>query len=209
MTTLAEALVPIAAQRPRIARWTREVLLVLGGSVLVALSAYVRIDLPFGPVPITGQTFAVLLVGAALGSRRGALAMGTYLAEGAVGLPVFAGGGCCIPWLLGPTAGYLWSYPIAAWLVGWLAERGWDRRFSTAAVAMLAGNALIYLVGLPWLLSFVGSERVLATGLVPFIPGDLLKILLAAAALPGVWSLIGPRGRAAAGPPPPEASSDA
>lgn len=202
MTTLAEALVPLAAQRPRIARWTREALLVLGGSVLVGLSAYARIDLPLGPVPITGQTFAVLLVGAALGSRRGALAMVAYLAEGAVGLPVFAGGACCIPWLLGPTAGYLWSYPAAAWLVGWLAERGWDRRPHTAALAMLAGNALIYLVGLPWLGSFVGPERVLATGLIPFIPGDLLKLLLAAAALPAAWSLIGRRGRAADGSPP-------
>jgi biotin transport system substrate-specific component len=93
--------------------------------------------------------------------------------------------------LLGPTGGYLWSYPVAAWAVGRLAERGWDRRPSTTVLAMLAGNALIYLFGLPWLATFVGSDRVWMSGLLPFIPGDIVKVALAAAALPGAWKLIG------------------
>lgn len=191
MTTMADALLPASWRQEAAGRAALDVGLVVAGSVLVALSAQIRFVLPFTPVPITGQTFAVLLVGAALGSRRGALAMAAYLAEGAAGLPVFAGGGCCLPWLLGPTAGYLWSYPLAAWLVGFLAERGWDRRPGTATLAMLAGNAAIYLVGLPWLAFFVSPERVFVAGLLPFIPGDVIKVLLAAAALPAAWALVG------------------
>lgn len=189
MTTLADVLVPENGRRTLVGRLTTEALLVLGGSALVALSAQIRILLPFTPVPITGQTFGVLLVGAALGSHRGAAAMAAYLAEGAAGLPVFAGGGCCIAWLVGPTAGYLWSYPAAAWATGWLAERGWDRRPLKAGLAMLAGNAVIYALALPWLATFVGPDRVFMAGLVPFVPGDLIKIVLAAAALPAAWSL--------------------
>jgi biotin transport system substrate-specific component len=147
-------------------------------------------------VPITGQTFGVLFVGALLGSRRGALALAAYLLEGAAGLPVFAGGGATLAWLAGPTAGYLWSYPLAAWLTGRLAERGWDRRPATAALALGAGNAVIYAVALPWLAFYVGLERVLAAGLLPFLPGDLVKIAVAAGALAGAWRLVGrERGR--------------
>jgi biotin transport system substrate-specific component len=133
----------------------------------------------------------VLLVGAALGSRRGALALAAYLAEGAAGMPVFSGGGCCVAWLAGPTAGYLWSYPLAAFTVGALAERGWDRSPGRAGLAMLAGNGVIYVVALPWLASFVGAGQVLEAGLLPFIPGDLLKVALAAAALPAAWAVVG------------------
>ena len=164
---------------------------VLGGSLAVAVSAQLQYVLPFTPVPITGQTLAVLLVGTALGSRRGAVAMAVYLAEGAAGLPVFAGGGRGLHWLLGPTAGYLWSLPLAAWLVGWLAERGWDRSFLRATAAMLIGNGVIYLVALPWLAAFVGPDRVAAAGLFPFVLGDLIKIGVAATVLPTAWSVIG------------------
>lgn len=190
--TMAEVLIPEEWRRSTsAARWAVDGLLIAGGSLLVALSAQLAVPLPFTPVPVTAQTFAVLLVGAALGSTRGALAMAAYLLEGAAGLPVFAAGGCCVAWLLGPTAGFLWSYPLAAWITGRLAEAGWDRRFRTSALAMLAGNAVIYVVALPWLAFFVGGEQVLAAGLFPFIPGDLVKVGLAAAFLPGAWAAIG------------------
>jgi len=164
-----------------------ELALILGGSALVALSAQVSIPLPWTPVPITGQTFGVLLVGALLGSFRGVLSLLTYLAEGAAGLPVFAGGSGGYLKLFGPSGGYLWGFVAAAFVVGFLAERGWDRHPLRAALAMLAGNVVIYLFGLPWLARFVPPEQVLAAGLYPFIPGDLLKLLLAASALPSGW----------------------
>lgn len=194
MSTLTDVLTPVSWRDTAASRLLLDALLVLAGSLLVALSARLTFYLPITPVPVTGQTFAVLLVGAALGSRRGALAMAVYLGQGALGLPVFSGGGCCLPWLLGPTAGYLWSYPLVAWVVGSLAERGWDRRPALAAAAMLVGNALIYVVALPWLSAFVGGANVLEAGLLPFIPGDLLKVVLAALLLPATWALVG-RGR--------------
>jgi biotin transport system substrate-specific component len=188
--TIAEALVPQAWRSSFPRRLAVEMFLVLGGSVLVALSARVRLDLPFTPVPITGQTFAVLLTGAALGARRGALSLLAYVVEGTAGLPVFAGGTCCLPVLLGPTGGYLLSYPFAAAVTGWLAERGWDRKPKATALAMLAGNIVIYLVGLPWLAIFVGKEVFIA-GLLPFIPGDTFKLILATIALPVAWKVVG------------------
>lgn len=191
MTTIADVVTPAVLREDRVARGVLDVLLVLAGSVVVALSAQIQLTLPFTPVPVTGQPFAVLLVGAALGSRRGVLAMAAYLIEGASGLPVFAGGGCCAARLLGPTAGYLWSYPLAAGTVGFLAERGWDRRPGTTALAMLAGSGVIYLVGLPWLAVFVGWDQVLFAGLLPFLPGDLVKVVAATAVLPLVWKLLG------------------
>ncbi len=169
----------------------RDGVLVVAGSVLIALAARVALPLPFTPVPVTGQTFAVLLVGALLGSRRGALSVGLYLAEGALGLPVFAGGASGTARLLGPTGGYLLGFVLAAGLVGHLCERGWDRRVSTTALAMLVGNVAIYLLGLPWLACFVGPEKALPLGLWPFIPGDLMKIALAAGLLPAGWRLVG------------------
>lgn len=190
--TMAEVLIPEGWRRnTSAARWALEGILIVSGSLLVALSAQVTVPLPFTPVPVSGVTFAVLLVGAALGSTRGALAMAVYLFQGAAGMPVFSAGGCCVAWLVGPTAGYLWSYPLAAWITGRLAEAGWDRRFTTSALAMIAGSAAIYAIALPWLAFFVGREQVLIAGLFPFIPGDLVKIALAAALLPAVWSWIG------------------
>ena len=165
----------------------RTILLALVGSALLAVSA--KIQIPFWPVPMTMQTFAVLLIGITYGSRLGAATVALYLAEGAAGLPVFAGGGG-IAYLAGPTAGYLFGFVIAAALVGWLAEHGWDRKASTTAAAMLLGNLVIYLSGLLWLGTIVGYGKVFAVGMLPFLPGDVLKLALAAAILPAVWRLI-------------------
>ncbi len=160
-----------------------DALLVLGASLLLALSAQIALPLPFSPVPVTGQTLAVLLLGALLGSRRGALSVLTYMVEGAVGLPVFAGGGSGPAWLLGPTGGYLLGFVAAAWAVGWLSEHLGDRSVAGTLVILLAGSAVIYLFGLLWLARFVGADRALALGLLPFVPGDSLKIALAVAGL--------------------------
>lgn len=163
----------------------RDGALVLTGSLLVALCA--KIQLPALPVPFTLQPFAVLLVGAALGSRRGALAMIAYLLEGAVGLPVFALPGAGPATFVGPTAGYLLAFPAAAFVVGSLAQRGWDRRFPTAVAALAAGEVVILASGFAWLALFVGVDRAFVTGVAPFLPGDFLKVLLAAVALPAAW----------------------
>lgn len=184
--TLADALYPATTLQ-------RQLALVLGFSVLNALAAQIAIPLPFTPVPITMQTFAVLLTGLLLGSRLGLLALLTYLAEGLSGLPVFAAGRAGPAVLAGPTAGYLLAFPLAAFVVGWLAERGWDRRPATTALAMVLGNLVIYAGGVGWLAVLLGPERAFTAGLLPFLPGDLLKLLLATALLPTGWSLIGPR----------------
>lgn len=180
-TFLAEALWPDASLG-------RDLLLILAGSLLIALTA--QIELPMWPVPVTGQTFGVLLVAALLG-RRGALSVVAYISQGALGLPVFAGGAAGIGQLLGPTGGYLVGFVAAAYVVGWLCERGWDRHVGTAVLAMFIGNLTIYLCGTAWLANFVGLEQVLAVGVLPFIPGDVLKIVLAALALPLGWRLVG------------------
>lgn len=164
---------------------------VVAGSLFIALSAQIAFVLPFSPVPITGQTLAALLVGALLGSRRGSLAVILYLAEGAFGMGVFAGGGAGLVRLAGPTGGYLVGLVLGAFVTGWLAEKGWDRQVWTTILAMLLGNAVIYLCGLPWLAHWIGSSRVLTAGLLPFIPGDLMKVAVAAALLPGGWRLLG------------------
>ena len=172
----------------------REILLVVGASVVTALAAQIEIALPGILVPITGQTFAVLLSGAVLGARRGFLALLLYLTEGLIGLPVFAGGAAGPAVLVGPTAGYLVGFPFAAAVTGMLAERGWDRRFFTMLAAMLLGSVVIFGAGLLGLSRFVSADRLLATGLLPFIPGDLIKSSLAALAFPALWGRFGRRG---------------
>ncbi len=178
-----------------------DLLSVLSGTLFIALSAQVAIPLPFTPVPVTGQTFAVLLTGVLLGSRRAGLCLLLYLAEGSAGLPVFAGAKGSTAYLLGPTGGYLLGFVPAAFLAGWLAERGWDRRLHTAFAAMLLSNLVIYLVGLAWLAYFVGTDRVIALGLLPFVAGDLFKLLLATAILPAGWKLLHRIGVRTASPP--------
>jgi len=164
--------------------------LIVGGSLLIAACAKLRVVLPLGPVPITGQTFAVLMTGALLGPRRGCLAVLAYLIEGAAGLPVFAFGGGLLEFA-GPTGGYLVGFLPAAYITGLLARRGWDRRTSTTVLAMVVGNAAIYACGLVWLCCLMGvTTRVLSVGLYPFVAGDLLKIALAAILLPSGWKLL-------------------
>ncbi len=164
--------------------------LIVGGSLLIGLCAQVKILLPLGPVPVTGQTFAVLMIGALLGSRRGCLAVLAYLAEGVAGLPVFAFGGGAAA-LAGPTGGYLMGFLPAAYITGLLAERGWDRRIGKTMLAMVIGNAVIYTCGLFWLCCLMGvGKQVLIAGLFPFVVGDLLKIALAAILLPSGWKLL-------------------
>ena len=164
--------------------------LILAGSWLVALCARIAIPLPFSPVPVTAQTLAVLLIGALLGSRRGGLSMLAYLAQGMAGLPVFAGGLSGPAVLTGPTGGYLIGFAVAAFCTGWLAERGWDRRFVTTFLAMLLGNLVIYLCGVSWLSTLVGWDDAFRLGLYPFLIGDVAKIVLATALLPSGWKFL-------------------
>jgi biotin transport system substrate-specific component len=185
MTTLAD----LARPAGRVPALATEILLVGVGSVLIAASAWIAVPLPFSPVPVTAQTFAVLLVGSALGARRGAAAALAYLAEGCAGLPVFAGGAAGAQVLLGATGGYLAGFVPGAFVCGALAERGWDRRVATTIASMILGNAAILLPGLLWLARLVGFERVLALGLYPFLPGDAIKVAVAAAALPLAWKV--------------------
>jgi biotin transporter BioY len=165
----------------------KDILLVLSFTLLTAISARLKIEI--GTVPITGQTFAVLLSGALLGSKRGALSQIFYLLGGLAGIPWFARGGG-IAYFMSPTFGYIIGFVLAAFLVGFLCEKGFDRKIETAILAMLVGNILIYFPGLLWLAKFVGWGKVLAVGLYPFIIGDTIKLLLAASILPLGWKLI-------------------
>ena len=164
--------------------------LIVCGSLLIGLCAQIAVWFPFSLVPVTGQTFAVLMIGALLGRRRGSLAVIAYIIEGTAGLPVFALGRSGFAVLAGPTGGYLVGFIAAAWVTGWLAEKGWDRRVWTTVLAMLLGSVCIYAFGLLWLSCLVGIKKAPALGLYPFIVGDILKIILAAMVLPLGWKLL-------------------
>ncbi len=188
MTTLA----PTLSTRyfPRIASWARDLILIFSGSLLIAVFAQISIPLPFTPVPITGQTFAVLLVGAALGSKRGLLAMLFYIGEGALGLPFFAGGAGGLHILIGATAGYLIGFIVSGYLVGLLAERGLDRSVKTSIIPFLVGTLIIYVFGVAWLAIFLHDlSKAIVAGLLPFLVGDTIKLIAAALALPAAWKL--------------------
>ena len=178
------------AVRPQVKSLLWDAGLVVAFGTLMGLVAQISIPLPFTPVPITGQTFGVLLTGAALGSRRAFTAMLVYLAEGLGGLPVFALGHSGPAAFLAPTGGYLLSFPFAAFAVGFLAERAFDRTFWRAVVAMVVGDVIIFAIGLPWLGHFVGIGKAVPLGLTPFIPGEIVKLLVAAAVLPSAWALV-------------------
>jgi biotin transport system substrate-specific component len=181
--TLVDVLLP-RQQRS----WLLDAALVLLFSAFVGLTA--QVEIPLWPVPLTLQTLGVLFTGAVLGSRRGALALVLYLAEGAAGLPIFAGGAAGVAHLLGPTGGYLAGFVVAAGVVGWLAERGWDRRLVWTALAMMAGNVIIYALGVAWLAVYLGDlQTAVVKGALIFVPGDLIKIVVAVLALPGGWAL--------------------
>jgi len=215
--TIGDFLVPLAVGE-RISTRARHVALVVAGAIAIALTANlqvvlagqtvvlpgdIRVMLPNSPVPITAQTFSVLLVGGALGFRRGILAVALYLVMGLL-LPVYAGGASGLDtflardegrWILGATGGYLLGFLLAGAVVGRLAELGWDRHVGGAVVAMLLGNLVIYLVGIPWLMAAAGFD--LATGIekgfLPFVFGDLLKLALAGIAFPVAWWVVGRR----------------
>lgn len=177
--TLIEAILPRIENKVLVA--IKDIVLVLSFAILTGICAKLKIEI--GPIPITMQTFAVLLSGALLGSKRGAASQITYILMGLSGSPWFSRGGG-IAYLMSPTFGYIIGFVMAAYLVGWLAERGWDKNFEKAILAMLIGNILIYIPGLFWLVKFVGFGKVLSVGFYPFIIGDLLKILLAGLLLP-------------------------
>jgi biotin transport system substrate-specific component len=194
-------LVSYVVEPVRLRRHLVLALAAVAASLLVAGLSQLSVPLPFTPVPITGQTLGVVLTGAALGPGWGITALLLYLVEGGVGLPFFAGGtsGWHVLLLGSATAGYLWGFVVAACLVGFLASRGWDRSVRSAISAMFLGNVTIYLVGVPWLMAVLHLplQRGLVDGLYPFVIGDVIKIAIAAVALPSAWRLIG---RLGAGP---------
>lgn len=178
-TVVRDAFSPLALQsRPLV--W--QVFAVLLGTLFLAASSY--IEVPMVPVPINMQTFAVTLVGALFGWRLGALTIITWLAEGALGLPVLSGGAAGAHHFVGPTGGYLFAFPVAGAAVGWLAERGWNgKRVLLAFLALLIGNALCLVVGAAWLAVLIGFEQAIAAGVAPFVLGAVLKSVLGAAVL--------------------------
>jgi len=188
MTTL----VPTLSNRyfSRTAAWLRDVYLITLFTLFVATLAQVKIPLPFTPVPLTGQTFAVLLVGAALGSKRGAISLVLYTLMGALGLPFFAGGASGLAYMSGPTLGYLVGFIVAAYVIGLLAELGLERSVRTSLIPFLAGTLIIYLFGAGWMAILFGVEQALALGVLPFLVGDAIKLTLAALALPAAWRLV-------------------
>jgi biotin transport system substrate-specific component len=192
--TIADFLIPSAVGE-RISSRLRDAALVTLGALLIYLCSRVYIVLPYTPVPITGQTFGVLLVGGALGSRRGVASVGLYVLIGLVGVPFFAEHKSGIATILGPTGGYIVGFILAGWIVGRLAELGWDRRLVGALGAMAIGNLAIYLVGVPWLMAVTNLSfaQAIQEGVVPFLVGDVIKLLLAGAAFPAAWWLVGRR----------------
>ncbi|MBI4061342.1 MAG: biotin transporter BioY [Elusimicrobia bacterium] len=182
--TLAEALYPSSGL-------LHDGVAVVVASLFIAVCAQVNVPLPFTPVPLSGGTLGVLYAGALLGSRRGAVAVVLYLCEGCAGLPVFSGGAAGFAHLLGPTGGYLAGFPVGAFATGLLAERGWDRTPGRAFLAMLAGSLPIFALGLLGLSRFTPGPALLAQGLWPFLPGDLLKSAVSAGLLPLGWKLLG------------------
>ena len=171
-------------------RVAAEMLLVISASALIAIAAQVAIPLPFTPVPLTLQPLAVILVGVALGSARGAAAAALYLLEGFSGLPVFAQGHGGAFWLFGATAGYLYSYPFAAFVAGWISERGWGSSMLRAITGMLLALGVIYLGGWSWLAALTDARSAFAAGVAPFVIADIIKVAFGAALLPKAQQLV-------------------
>ena len=193
--TIGDFLVPIRVSE-RIHTRARHLALILIGVAIIALSARVSILIPGNPVPLTGQTFGVLLTAGALGFRRGLAATVLYVALGAIGLPIFADAKHGVEWLVAATGGYLVGFVLASAIVGRLAELGWDRNLLGSIGAMVLGSAAIYAVGVPWL-AYVAYDgdlaKGVATGMLPFLLWDALKLSLAAAAFPAAWWFVGRR----------------
>ena len=176
---------------PRVSVLT-DVLLVFGGALFVALFAQISIPLPFTPVPITGQTFAVLLVAGALGTVCGTASMGLYMLMGMVGMPVYADRMHGLEVIKGASGGYIVGFLVAGLVVGFLADRGWDQKFSSSVTMMLTGNVFIFVIGVIWLQQVLHTDLAdtLKYGLYPFVPGEIVKLYLAGALLPGAWALV-------------------
>lgn len=192
MPSLADAVLPGAVESGT-AAIARDIGLIAGAVAVTALAAQVSFNVPWTPVPYTGQTAAVLLAGTVLGSWRGLLAMAAYVALGSVGVPVFSGGASGAGQLIGITGGYLVGFVLAGWLTGALAQRGWDRSVPSAAALMLIGNAVIYAVGVPVLAvaGGIGIERAVVAGALVFAPWDAAKIVAASLLLPLAWRMVG------------------
>lgn len=193
--TIGDFLVPIRVSE-RLHTRARHLALILIGTALIALSARVSILIPGNPVPLTGQTFGVLLVAGALGFRRGVAATALYLAIGGLGLPVFAQGEHGTEILFGVTGGYLFGFVLASAIIGRLAELGWDRNPIGSIGAMLIGNLAIYAIGVPWLaFTYTGGDlgQAVQVGLVPYLLWDAVKLTLAALAFPAAWWFVGRR----------------
>ena len=192
--TIADFLVPIRVGE-RLNSRVRDIALVVAGALFIYLTARIAIPVPGSPVPITGQTFGVLLVGGALGFRRGLIGVSLYVLLGVVGLPFFAEGKGGTAIILGATGGYLIGFIVAGAVVGRLAELAWDRRLGGALGMMLIGSTLIYAIGLPWLMVVTGFSLndTIAKGLTPFLVGDALKLILAAILFPAAWWVVGRR----------------
>jgi biotin transport system substrate-specific component len=192
MTPIAHALLsPAAAQPARALPIDRQALLIAIGIALLWLSA--KLQIPFWPVPMTMQTYVVLVLGMAYGVRLGTLTVLGYLAAGALGVPVFAGTpekGIGLPYMLGPTGGYLVGFVAATALCGWLAERGFDRSFLRTAIAMTLGHTVIFVFGLAWLAQLMGWPKAYAAGLAPFWAATVLKTALGVLTLPTAWKLL-------------------
>jgi biotin transport system substrate-specific component len=171
-------------------RAAADMLLVIGASALIAIAAQIAIPLPFTPVPLTLQPLAVIFIGAALGSTRGAAAAALYLLEGFSGLPVFAQGHGGPAWLLGATAGYLYSYPLAAWVAGFVSERGWGSTVVRSVTGMLLALGVIYLGGWSWLAALTDVRYAWTAGVAPFVVADIVKVAIGAALLPKAQQLI-------------------
>jgi len=168
----------------------KELPLLLSFNLLLAATSYISFNLPYSPVPITGQTFGVLLTAMALGRIRGTGVVLAYLLEGCAGLPVFAGGTAGIMKIIGPTGGYLIGFLAGAYVIGWLADQGWDKSYWKSVLAMIIGSAVIFAFGLIWLFKWVPAGMLLPIGLYPFLPGSVIKITLAAVILPSIWRFV-------------------
>ncbi|GCE50366.1 biotin transport system substrate-specific component [Thermosporothrix hazakensis] len=189
-TTIIDYVLPV--RRSRAMTYTRDIALVVLGSILLVLCSQIKFYL-FSPyVPFSMQPFAVVLLGAALGKWRGATAVLLFLTEGVAGLPVFSNGGSVLYLLTQPTAGYLLSYPLAAFVIGWCCERRLDRHYRTSFLAMLPGMVVIYVVGVAWLSVWLHGNvlQAIMTGALPFLIGDVLKMVVASLLLPFSWSLV-------------------
>jgi len=167
-----------------------EIPILLAFNLLLVACSYLAINLPFSPVPITGQTFGILVIAMTLGRARGVGVVLAYLVEGAVGLPVFAGGTAGLIKFAGPTGGFLIGFLVCAYLVGWLADNGWDRSYFKSISAMTIGTAVIFVFGLVWLAKYISYEALFTAGLYPFVPGAILKIILASVILPTSWKFV-------------------